>query len=90
MTASFKDSGNGRRGGLIHRLFAAHPAEVGEGYSEHALAASRYGFRLIGAGLMALTHALVPALFKTRVSEEIFSMADELRARRGGEPHSKA
>ena len=83
-------SSEGKRGGLLHRLFAAHPAELGEGYGEHALAASRYGFRLIGAGLMALTHAAVPGLYKTRVSEEILAMADELRARRGGEPHSKS
>lgn len=67
---------------MFSRLFLDHPREVGETYLEHAAAASAYGFRLVGAGLAALVHAVIPGLFKTTASDCVCDMAAELNGRR--------
>ena len=53
------------------RLFVEHPSEVGESYTEHAAAASSYGWRLLKASLCAFAHALVPAVHKTTASDTV-------------------
>ncbi|QTN20110.1 hypothetical protein HZ989_03245 [Brevundimonas sp. AJA228-03] len=62
----------------LTRLFVDHPREVGESYLHHAVAASRFGFRLAGLSGAAFVHALVPGLHRTTVSTEIKAMADDL------------
>lgn len=66
---------------LLARLFTDHPREVGESYFEHMAAASRYGFRLLGAAGAAFIHALAPGLCKTTVSRRVCTMADEMSHR---------
>ena len=57
------------------RLFRDHPREVDETYLEHMAASSRFGFKLIRLAGCAFTHAVVPGLFKTTVSDEIKATA---------------
>ncbi len=66
---------------VLRRLFLDHPREVGESYGLHARHAGAYGFRLIGAGLAALVHALIPGLHKHTASRAICEMARELDGR---------
>lgn len=47
----------------FNRLFTEHPASVGESYGEHFMQASRFGTRMIVAGLACLVHGLLPFLF---------------------------
>jgi hypothetical protein len=65
----------------FENLFLEHPREVGESYTEHAAAASRYGWRLLGASACAFIHALVPGLHKTTASDRVRAMAVELNGR---------
>ena len=51
--------------------FQDHPASVGETYGEHLVVASGFGFRMIGAGLACLVHALLPFLFVKTGSDAI-------------------
>lgn len=60
---------------LFHRLFVQHPREVEESYFEHMAASGRFGFKLLGLAACAFTHALIPGLHKTTVSDEIRSTA---------------
>ena len=65
----------------FRRLFHDHPREVGEGYFEHMAAASRYGFRMLGAAGAAFAHALIPGVHKQTASRCVCDMADEMRGR---------
>jgi len=47
---------------MFDRLFAAHPRSVNESYLQHQRVALSYALPLLGAGLAALVHALVPGL----------------------------
>ena len=45
----------------LDRLFIAHPRAVNEDYLAHAGVALRFALILLGAGLAALVHAVIPA-----------------------------
>ena len=62
----------------LNHLFVDHPREVGETYLHHAAAASRFGLKLARLSACAFTHAVVPGVYKTTVSDEIKRMADDL------------
>jgi hypothetical protein len=67
---------------LISRLFLDHPRSVDESYFEHQAFAIGFAARLIGAGLAALVHAVLPFAFETTASRMVRAMAAELEARR--------
>ena len=56
---------------MFGRLFMDHPRSVGESYFEHLLFAGGFALRLLGAGLAALVHALIPCLFEKTASNMI-------------------
>ena len=58
----------------LHRLFLSHPETVDETYGEHCAFALGFALRLIGAGLAALIHAIIPCLFETTASRMIREM----------------
>jgi hypothetical protein len=58
----------------LHRLFLSHPETVDETYGEHFTFALGFALRLIGAGLAALVHAIIPCLFETTASRMIREM----------------
>ena len=66
---------------VFRRLFVDHPREVGEEYFEHMAASSRFGFKLLRLAACAFTHALIPGLFKTTVSDEIRATARTMTSR---------
>ena len=49
---------------MFGRLFLDHPRSVDESYFEHLLFAGGFALRLVGAGMAALIHALIPCLFE--------------------------
>ena len=65
----------------LHRLFLSHPQTVDESYGEHFLFALGFATRLLGAGLAALVHAIIPCLFETTASRMICEMHDRIARR---------
>jgi hypothetical protein len=65
----------------FERLFVAHPRSVNEDYLAHAGVALRFALLLLGAGLAALVHAAVPALFETSASSTIKKLHREMSER---------
>ncbi|MNH51692.1 hypothetical protein D3C73_33410 [compost metagenome] len=63
------------------RLFRDHPREVRETYLEHMVASARFGFKLVRLAGCAFTHAVVPGLHKSTVSDAIRSMARDMGGR---------
>ena len=66
---------------MIDRLFLHHPRDVGESYARHARAAGGFGLVLLAAGLAALVHAAVPALFARTASDTVKRLHARLGAR---------
>ena len=60
------------------RLFTEHPATVNESYFQHLVNAWRFGFRMIGGGIVCLLHGLLPSLFCTAASETIGELHDRM------------
>jgi hypothetical protein len=71
----------------LDRYFLSHPHSVDESYREHAGVAFRFSVRLLGAGLAALVHAVIPCLFEKTASSIIKTMHSELAARTGPPSH---
>ncbi len=66
----------------VAAAFTDHPASVDESYAEHAGFAASFGVVLIGAGLAALVHAILPFACRTTASDAIFRMHGFLVSRR--------
>ena len=62
----------------LDRLFIAHPRTVNEDYLSHAGVAMRFALLLLGAGLAAVVHAVIPALFETTASSMIKMLHAEM------------
>jgi hypothetical protein len=65
------------------RLFVAHPRSVNEDYLAHAGVALRFALLLFRAGLAALVHAAIPALYETGASSTIKKLHREMTERSG-------
>jgi hypothetical protein len=65
----------------FERLFVVHPRSVNEDYLAHAGVALRFAVLLLGAGLAALVHAVIPALFETNASSTIKKLHREISER---------
>ena len=66
-------------------LFTAHPASVGETWSQHARFAFSAAGRLVVAAMAAAVHALLPFLCQTTASRTIDSLHAEIHGPRGVE-----
>jgi hypothetical protein len=66
---------------MFGRLFLDHPRSVDESYFEHLRFVGGFALRLLGAGVAALVHALVPNLFEKTVSQMITQMHDKIHNR---------
>ena len=62
----------------MNNPFTAHPASVGESYTEHCVFALAFGARMALGGVAAMIHAILPFAFITTASRAL----DELNARR--------
>ena len=56
---------------MLRRLFLDHPKSVGETYGQHLRFAGRFGLTMIGGGIAAIVHGLVPAAFSTTGSRAL-------------------
>lgn len=45
---------------MFRRLFLSHPRQAGESYFQHRRVALSFALPLLGAGLPAIAHAVVP------------------------------
>lgn len=75
---------------MFRRLFLDHPASVGETYSQHFGVASRVGVRMIGGGLAALVHAVLPFAFPTTGSRTIRQLHRDLFKAREAEAEKRS
>ncbi len=66
---------------MFGRLFLDHPRSVNESYFEHLLFAGGFAVRLMGAGLAALIHALIPCLFEKTAGNMIMRMHSKISNR---------
>jgi len=66
---------------MWHRLFLDHPRSVGESYFEHQRASLAVAIALLGAGLAACIHAIVPGLFRTTGSRTIAQLHRQITER---------
>lgn len=62
--------------------FAEHPHSVGETYGQHLETAWSFAFALLGAGLAALAHGLLPFLFEHTASDAVQRLNARMIARR--------
>ncbi len=65
----------------LTKAFTDHPASVNETFGEHFVFAERFGLKLIGAGLAACLHGILPFAFKTTASRTVQEMARRTSAR---------
>jgi hypothetical protein len=66
---------------MFRRLFLAHPEQAGESYFEHQRVALSFAVPLLGAGLAALVHALVPGLYQRTAGDMIRRLNKRLEGR---------
>jgi hypothetical protein len=67
--------------GMFQRLFLAHPQQAGEGYFQHQRVALSFALPLLGAGLAAMLHAVVPGLCETTAGDAIRKLHARLEKR---------
>jgi len=71
---------------MIGRLFTDHPRALGLSWLAHGTGAVRIGGKLIGAGLAAFVHALVPGVFTDtagRIVTETYNYIQKIKAGSG-------
>jgi len=66
---------------MIRRLFLSHPQQAGESYFQHQRVALSFALPLLGAGLAAVIHALVPGLCETTAGDAIRKLHARLEKR---------
>jgi len=72
------------------KLFTHHPASVGETYTEHLGVATHFGLRMIGGGVAALIHGVLPFVFTTTGSRTIAALNAEIVATRAHETEQRS
>ena len=66
---------------MFRRLFLSHPATVGESYLQHQRVALSFALPLLGAGLAAMAHAIVPGMCETTAGDAIRKLHARLEKR---------
>ena len=66
---------------MFRRLFLSHPQQVGETYFQHQRVALSFALPLLGAGLAAVVHAVVPGLCETTAGDVIRKLNARLERR---------
>ncbi len=67
---------------VLHKLFRAHPADLGESYGEHFRAAFGFGVAMIVGGIACIIHAIVPGIFQTTGSGAVKRLYELMVAKR--------
>jgi hypothetical protein len=71
---------------VVDRLFLEHPRSLGISWAKHGAGAVRIGFQLIGAGLAALVHALVPGWCTETAGRRVTETYHYIQKIRAGSP----
>ncbi|HET7083898.1 MAG TPA: DUF6356 family protein [Rhizomicrobium sp.] len=66
---------------MFRRLFLSHPRQAGESYFQHQRTALSFALPLMGAGLAAMVHAIVPGLCETTAGDAIRRLHARLEQR---------
>ena len=66
---------------LHWRLFLSHPQQAGESYFQHQRTALSFALPLLGAGLVATLHAIVPGLCAATAGDIIRNLHARLEKR---------
>jgi hypothetical protein len=69
--------------GLLDRLFLEHPRSLGMSWASHGTGAVKVGIQLIGAGLAAIVHGLIPGVFGETASRTVTRVYDHIQRTRG-------
>ena len=81
--AATKQGGNDpKAGGVVDRLFLDHPRSLGMSWAGHGTGAFKVGFQLIGAGLAAIIHGIVPGVFGETASRTVSRVYDHIQTTR--------
>jgi hypothetical protein len=67
--------------GMFRELFLSHPQQAGESYFQHQRAALSFAWPLLGAGLIAIVHALIPGLYQRTAGDIIRKLHRRLEER---------
>lgn len=70
--------------GLVDRMFLEHPRSLGMSWARHGAGAVKIGFQLIGAGLAALVHAVVPGCFTETAGRRVTETYNYIQKIRAG------
>ena len=81
---------SGTQSSAFGRIFTDHPRSLGMSWAAHGIGAVGIAFRLIGAGLACLIHAVVPALFTQTAGKTVTTMYDEIARRKAGAANPNA
>lgn len=63
------------------KVFNAHPQSVDETYWQHMQFAGSFSFKLLLAGLAAMTHAIFPFLFEKTASTILLNLVNKMHNR---------
>ena len=74
------------RSGVVDRLFLEHPRSLGLSWAKHGAGAVRIGFQLIGAGIAALVHAIVPGWCTDTAGRRVTETYHYIQKIRAGSP----
>ena len=66
---------------MFRRLFLSHPQQAGESYFQHQRVALSFALPLLGAGLAAIAHAIVPGIFERTAGDIIRKLHRRLEQR---------
>ena len=66
---------------MLQRLFLSHPGRTGESYFQHQRVALSFAMPLLGAGLAAIVHAVVPGLCERTAGDIIRKLHERLERR---------
>jgi len=66
---------------MFQRLFLSHPQQAGESYFQHQRTALSFALPLLGAGLVAIVHAVVPGLCERTAGNIIRKLQARLEKR---------
>ncbi|CAM3093520.1 Capsule biosynthesis protein [Sphingomonas antarctica] len=68
---------------MIDATFLKHPRSVGEGYWEHFRVAGSFGTAMVGGGIKAMIHAILPNAYETAGSDTIKRLHTIMVEKRG-------
>jgi hypothetical protein len=74
------------KSGVVDRLFLEHPRSLGLSWAKHGGGAVKIGFQLIGAGLAALVHAIVPGWCTDTAGRRVTETYNYIQKIRAGSP----